>query len=169
MVLSAWRYCYQGIASVNGIIFQVDNSELSDEAKEPIFAELRAVRAYYYYLLLDMYGNVPIVTDFEETELPSNSTREELFTFIEKELIEITPLLSDDILYGRFTQNVANTLLARLYLNAEVFTGVARWQDCINACERISGYTLEPDYFANFATENQSCHLATPVNTSALR
>ena len=156
MVLSAWRYCYQGIASVNGIIFQVDNSELSDEAKEPIFAELRAVRAYYYYLLLDMYGNVPIVTDFEETELPSNSTREELFTFIEKELIEITPLLSDDILYGRFTQNVANTLLARLYLNAEVFTGVARWQDCINACERISGYTLEPDYFANFATENQS-------------
>ena len=156
MILSAWRYCYQGIASVNGIIFQVDKSELSDEAKAPIFAELRAVRAYYYFLLLDMYGNVPIVTDFENTELPSNSSREEVFTFVEQELTTVIPLLSEGVLYGRFTQNVANTLLARLYLNSEAFVGVPRWQDCINVCERIDGYTLEPDYFANFVTDNQN-------------
>lgn len=156
MVLSAWRYCFQGIASVNGIIFQVDKSDLSDEAKAPIFAELRAVRAYYYYLLLDMYGNVPIVTDFEETELPTNSSREDVFKFVEDELLSTIPLLSEEIIYGRFTQNVAYTLLARLYLNAEVFTGVPRWQDCINACEKINGYSLEPDYFANFVTDNQS-------------
>jgi hypothetical protein len=156
IILSAWRYCYQGIASVNGIIFQVDNSELSDNAKATIFAELRAVRAYYYYLLLDMYGNVPIVTDFEDTELPTNSSREDLFKFIEEELTNVIPLISDDILYGRFTQNAANTLLARLYLNSEAFVGIPRWQDCINVCERIDGYSLEPDYFANFVTDNQT-------------
>lgn len=156
MVLSAWRYCYQGIASVNGIIYQVDQSQLSQESKAPIFAELRALRAYYYYLLLDMFGNVPIVTDFEETELPSNSTRLEVFNFIEQELIEVIPLLSDNILYGRFTKNVGNTLMARLYLNSEVFTGVPRWQECITACEQIEGYALEPDYFENFKTENEN-------------
>jgi hypothetical protein len=156
IILSAWRYCYQGIASVNGIIFQVGNSELSDNAKAPIFAELRAVRAYYYYLLLDMYGNVPIVTDFEDTELPTNSNREDVFKFIEEELTIVIPLISDDILYGRITQNVANTLLARLYLNSEAFIGIPRWQDCINVCERIYGYSLEPDYFENFVTDNQT-------------
>lgn len=156
MVLSAWRYCYQGIASVNGIIFQVDQSQLSEEDKAPIFAELRAVRAYYYYLLLDMFGNVPIITDFEDEELPANSSRQEVFTFVENELLEIIPLLPEEKIYGRFTQNVANAILARLYLNAEVFTGIPRWQDCLNACEQISGYSLEPDFFANFLTENQS-------------
>ena len=52
MLLSAWRYCYAGIAKVNAIIYQVDKSGLSDEAKLPIYAELRSVRAYYYYMLL---------------------------------------------------------------------------------------------------------------------
>lgn len=155
MVLSAWRYCYQGIASVNGIIYQVEQSQLTDEAKAPIFAELRSVRAYYYYLLLDMFGNVPIVTDFEDTELPANSTRQEVFNFVELELTETIPLLSEEIIYGRFTQNVANTLLARLYLNAEAYVGTARWQDCIEACEKVKGYVLEPDYFTNFLTENE--------------
>jgi hypothetical protein len=155
MVLSSWRYCFQGIASVNGIIYQVDQSELSEEAKLPIFSELKALRAYYYYLLIDMFGNVPIVTDFEETELPINSNREEVFNFIEQELINSIPYLQDEIIYGRFTKNVAYALLARLYLNAEVFTGTPRWQDCINACEQVDGYSLEPDYFTNFLTENQ--------------
>jgi hypothetical protein len=63
--------------------------------------------------------------------------------------------LPDGVVYGRFTQNVANTLLARLYLNAEVFTGTPRWQDCISASERVTGYSLEPDYFSSFLTENQ--------------
>ena len=71
MILSAWRYCYAGIAKVNSIIYQVDKSGLTDEAKKPIYAELKSIRAYYYYLLLDMFGNVPIVTNFEDQGLPS--------------------------------------------------------------------------------------------------
>ena len=156
MILSAWRYCYGGIAKINSIIYQVEKSGLNEEAKRPIFAELRAIRAYYYYNLLDMFGNVPIVTDFEQQGLPSNSPRQEVFEFVEAELLESLPYLPPNVIYSKFTQNVAYTLLARLYLNAEAFTGVARWQDCIDMCQNVTGYTLNPDFFANFATENQT-------------
>ncbi|SDL28019.1 Starch-binding associating with outer membrane [Salinimicrobium catena] len=170
MILSAWRYSYTGIAKINSIIYQIDQSGLSEEAQTPIKAELRAVRAYYYYLLLDMFGNVPIVTDFEDQELPANSSRQEVFDFVETELLESIPHLSSEIAYSKFTQNVAYALLARLYLNSEAFVGVPRWQDCIDACRNITGYTLEPDYFANFATENQNSNeiiLAIPYDSDA--
>src|SRR6187402_1230081 len=93
MILSAWRYCYAGIAKVNSIIYQIDKSGLSNEAKAPIYAELKSIRAYYYYLLLDMFGNVPIVTSFEDQSLPSNSTREEVYNFLESELLVAVPHL----------------------------------------------------------------------------
>lgn len=152
VIWSAWKYCYAGISSVNAVIYQVEKSQLSDSDKEPIYAELRALRAYYYYMLIDLFGNVPIVTSYENTELPANSSRAEVYDFIENELTDVLPLLPETG-YGRMTQNAANTLLARLYLNSEVFIGEARWQDCIDVCDRVSGQ-LEPDYFANFKTEN---------------
>ena len=155
MILSSWRYCYTGIAKINAIIYQIDKSGLSEEDKKPIFAELKSVRAYYYYILLDMFGNVPIVTDFEDLGLPSNSSRAEVYNFVENELLEALPYLPSTIAYSKFTKNVAYSLLARLYLNSEAFIGVPRWQDCIDMCQNISGYSLEPDYFANFATQNE--------------
>lgn len=155
MILSSWRYNFQGISRVNAVIYQVNKSALNQDAKDVINAELRGLRAYYYYNLLDLFGNVPIVTSYEDLELPANSTRKQVFDFVESELKAITPLLPSTKLYGRFTQNVANTLMARLYLNAEVFTGTARWQDCIDACDKVSGYILEPDYFTNFLTNNE--------------
>lgn len=170
MILSAWRYAYTGIAKINSIIYQVDQSGLTEEAKEPIHAELRAVRAYYYYVLLDMYGNVPVITDFENQELPANSSREEVFDFVEAELLQSIPHLSEDIKYSKFTQNVAYALLARLYLNSEAFVGNPRWQDCIDASQKVTGYALEPDYFASFATENQGSNeiiFAIPYDSDA--
>lgn len=156
MILSAWKYCYQGIANVNSIIYQVDKSGLTDEDKANVKAELRGVRAYYYSLLIDQFGNVPIVTDFEQSELPQKSSRAEVFKFIENELIDIMDRLPASKAYGKFTQSVANTLLARIYLNAEVYTGTPRWQDCINACDKVTDYTLESDYYANFKTINEN-------------
>ncbi len=90
------------------------------------------------------------------TELPANSSRQEVFNFIEKELKEILPVLPTGVQYGRFTQNVGYTLLARLYLNAEVYTGKARWEDCIAACDKVTGYSLTVDYKANFAVKNET-------------
>ena len=108
MILSAWRYCFQGISNVNAVIYQVDESELTEDEKDVIKAELRGLRAYYYYLLLDMFGNVPIITDYEDLELPANSTRAGVYDFVESELSGIMDLLPATIQYGRFTQNVAN-------------------------------------------------------------
>lgn len=156
MILSAWRYCYTGIAKVNAIIYQIDKSSLSAEAKAPIYAELKSIRAYYYYQLLDMFGNVPIVTNFEDTGLPTNSTRQQVYDFVESELLTALPHLRSGVVYSKFSKNVAYALLARLYLNSEAFVGTPRWQDCIDMCQNISGYTLTADYFANFATANHT-------------
>ena len=155
LILSSWRYCYEGISKVNAVIYQVKKSELSEEEKNVVYAELRGIRAYYYSILLDMFGNVPLITNFEDTSLPKNSTRAEVYAFVESELLDIMELLPSEIIYGRITQNVANALLARLYINSEVYIGQARWQDCIDACDKISGYVLEGNYFANFLTENE--------------
>lgn len=153
VIWSAWKYNYSGISSVNAVMYQVGLSGLTEDAKAKIYAELRALRAYYYYNLLDLFGNVPIITSYEVTDLPTNSTREEVYDFIETELKEVIDLLPETG-YGRMTQNAANTLLARLYLNSEVFIGQARWQDCIDACDKVDG-SLEPNYFTNFLTENE--------------
>ena len=155
MILSAWRYNYTGIAKINAIIYQVDKSSLTDTAKAPIYAELKALRAYYYYNLLDLFGNVPIVVNFEDTSLPTNSTRKQVYDFVEKELLDAIPHLTSNVVYSKFTKNVAYSLLARLYLNSEAFIGTARWQDCITMCQKVTGYTLAPDFFANFATQNE--------------
>ncbi len=156
MILSSWRYCYTGIAKVNAIIYQVNKSGLNEEAKTPILAELRSIRAYYYYQLLDMFGNVPIVTNFEDQSLPAKSTRLQVYNFVESELLQSLPYLRPNIAYSKFTKNVAYSLLARLYLNSEVFTGVPRWQQCLDMCQQVTGYTLAPDFFTNFATNNQT-------------
>lgn len=155
-ILSAWRYCYQGIAKINSIIYQVERSGLEEAARTPIYAELKAIRAYYYYLLLDMFGNVPIVTDFEDQTMPTNSTRREVYDFVEAEWENALPHLASGVVYSKFTKNVVYSLLARLYLNSESYIGQPRWQDCLNMCQNVTGYSLAPDFFQNFATENQT-------------
>ena len=154
-MLAGWRYAFTGVSKVNAIIYQVEQSGLSEEGKRTVEAELRGLRAYYYWLLLDEFGNVPIVTDFTQKELPANSKRADVYAFVEKELTDIMPYLPTGIQYGRFTQNVANTLLGRLYLNAEVYTGTPQWKKCLEACEKVTGYSLMANYKANFFTENQ--------------
>ncbi|MCF8358977.1 MAG: RagB/SusD family nutrient uptake outer membrane protein [Prolixibacteraceae bacterium] len=154
LVLSAWRYCYGGINKINLIIDQVEKSELSEEEQMVVKAELRGVRAYFYYMLLDLYGNVPITTKASDENV-TNSTRADVYAFVENELLDIIDLLPEEKIYGRFTQGVAYTLMARLYLNSEVFIGEPRWQDCINACDKVQGYTLENNFFTSFLTDNE--------------
>ncbi len=156
MVLSAWRYCYGGISSCNFVIHSIEQSGLTEEEKVTAKAEIRGVRAYYYYQLLDMFGNVPIVTSYVDTVVPTNSSRAEVYDFVESELTEINEYLQPAIRYGLFTQNVCNTLLARLYINSEVFVGTPRWQDCIDACDRVNGYKLLGRTLNNFVTENET-------------
>lgn len=160
-VLAGWRYAMTGVSKVNAIIYQVEQSGLSDEQKKSVEAELRGLRAYYYYLLLDEFGNVPIVTDFTSKEMPENSSRADVYQFVESELNDIMSYLPSGISYGRFTQNVAHMLQARLYLNSGVYLGTGEptkenLQKCIAACDAISGYSLTSDYKANFFIKNET-------------
>ena len=118
-------------------------SELSGDEVNVFIAEARFLRAYAYYNLLDLYGNVPLTTEIS-TDLPTQSNRTELFNFIESELMEIESILLASNEYGRVDNVAAHALLSRLYLNAEAWTGQDRYADCITYSQNVinSGYTL---------------------------
>ena len=118
-------------------------SELSGDEVSVFVAEARFLRAYAYYNLLDLYGNVPLTTEIS-TELPTQSNRTELFNFIESELMEIESILLASNEYGRVDNIAAHALLSRLYLNAEAWTGQDRYADCITYSQNVinSGYSL---------------------------
>ena len=118
-------------------------SELSGDEVNVFIAEARFLRAYAYYNLLDLYGNVPLTTEIS-TELPTQSNRTELFNFIESELMEIESTLLASNEYGRVDNIAAHALLSRLFLNAESWTGQDRYAVCITYSQNVinSGYTL---------------------------
>ena len=106
-------------------------------------AEVRFLRAMYYYFLMDCFGNVPFATKLMSTP-PEQIQRAELFKWIEEELLAVKDQLlapaarkSSDSGYGRADQDAANLLLARMYLNAEVYTGSARWADAQTYAEKV--------------------------------
>ena len=113
-------------------------------------AEVRFIRALDYYFLMDGWGNVPFVTGIT-SEKPEQYSRAEMFNFIESELLEIEPQLSaavaknsGDAGYGRVDKAAAWLLLARMYLNAEVYTGTARYDKAAQYAEQVmnSSYKL---------------------------
>lgn len=104
-------------------------------------AELKMVRAIAYFMMMDLYGNVPIYTDYGDFSPKPNVPRAKVFEFIEGEIKAAIPSLSADVsvaTYGRATKFTAYALLAKMYLNAEVYTGTPRWKDCIEACDNVT-------------------------------
>lgn len=106
-------------------------------------AEVRFIRALHYYYLMDCFGNVPFATQLMATS-PEQIQRADLFVWIEGELKEITGQMlapavrkDTDDGYGRADQDAANLLLARMYLNAEVYTGTARWSEAKEYAEKV--------------------------------
>ena len=86
------------------------------EKRKKVDCRIESTEGSYYYILIDLYGNVPIVTDFKDTSLPQQSTRKEVFDFIVKEITENMDLLSETprgYYYGRFNKWAAHALLAK--------------------------------------------------------
>jgi hypothetical protein len=161
-----WNFCFAGVNTANRLIavFQdlVDNGKVTQEDADGYFAELKTLRAFFYYVLLDTFGNVPIVTGFADAEpFPPTDSKEEVYAFIESELLENRDKLTKDIggaAYGRANYWVAQTILAKLYLNAEVYNGNAEWVKARDVCDDIiddGDFELETDYFANFNVKNE--------------
>lgn len=153
-----------GINAANRIVAQIEAGELpfaNKEQENAILTELRAIRAFWYSRLLDTHGNVPIVTDYTDTEVPKQSTRKEVYDFVTSELEAViaSGQLSEDVnaeTYGRMNLWSAYMVLARVYLNAGVYTGTPAWQKALDAAQKVidSGkYQLSADYSDNFKVD----------------
>jgi hypothetical protein len=159
-----WNNAYAGITNCNRLLYQLDNNLIPlTSGKDSVEAELKVLRASFYYELVDFFGNVPIITKFDVPKgyLPPQSSRTDVYNFIVTDIKTNIPLLStknDVSTYARFNKWAAYGLLAKIYLNAGVYTGTPDWQDCIDACNQVinSGlYSLEAVQANVFATQNQ--------------
>lgn len=161
----------QGISYVNEYLRQTAPARLEargvDEALaaeiDGFRAEARFIRAYLYWMALDCFGSVPFSTEdspFGGTFSPPQKSRTYIYDFCVSELQDLmsdeSPMPAPRSLYPRADKGAAAGLLARMYLNSEVYTGVPRWEEAKAVCEDIfrMGYSLCPDYAALFRGDN---------------
>ncbi len=125
-------------------------------------AEARFLRALSYYHALDLFGNVPFVTEENEPGafFPEQINRADLYDYIETELLAIEGQLIDARAneYARADKAAAWMLLAKLYLNSEVYIGQQKYAECLTYCNKIigAGYTIEPEYKNLFLADNDN-------------
>lgn len=185
---NVWKYLYKVIVLSTKSLETIEKHKalLTEQQRVDYSAEVRAVRAMYYYYAMDMFGRIPILqSSTQKTADIRQSNRSDVFWYVVKELQDVTPLLANEHsnlqgnYYGRVTRPVAWFLLAKLSLNAEVYTDddwtdssrpdgktimfdingnkKNAWQTCVHYCDLITaaGYTLEADYTKNFAVHNE--------------
>lgn len=154
---------YYNIALCNEFLRNANNASFSgnDAVKMQEYkAEARFMRALFYYHALDLYRYIPMVTENDPvgSYIPPRYTPQQTFNYIESELRSCAGdlLPASACPYGQASKGAAYTLLAKLYLNSEVFTGVAKYAECREACEQVMnmGYSLESDYSKLFNADN---------------
>ncbi len=163
VMTGGYGFCYDGISMCNQILYQLKESPVTFATKNNVIAEVKMARAFFYYRAMDWFGNIPLSTDFKDVTLPQQSTRQQVWDFLVKEindnigLLDAAPTTAN---YGRTsTKAMANMMLAKLYLNAEKWTGTAKWDEAIAAADAViktPGYSLSSNYFSNFAVNNST-------------
>jgi len=160
VVNNVWNFCYGGINTCNRLIATFESAGGEDAAA--FISELKVLRAYYHLIVLDVFGQAPIVDTFDVPDgfKPSSVTRQELYDWVLNELTVNVPALPQEnsrSTYGRVNYYAGQAMLMSLYLNAEVYTGTAQWEECIAACDEIinsTAFAMEGDFFSNFAVMN---------------
>ena len=165
-VSDAYYRAYYAITICNEFLRQFSDSKLAsfsaaDQATLKTFrAEARFVRAFYYFWVLDLFRQGPMVTENDKigAYIPEVANSEELFAYIETELNECQADMLDraSSVYGRAPRAAAWMLLSRLYLNAETYTNKSYYTDCVTYSKKVieEGYTLESDYAKLFNADN---------------
>lgn len=164
-VTAIWQWGFSGINTCNRLLTVIDAANSPASIKTAYTAEIRAMRALYYYFMMDSYGNVPIITTFPVATPPANQPRAKVFDFIESELKAVLPLLPaktsnstiNTTQYGRPTKGMAFALLAKMYLNAPVYNGTNRNQDVVTMADSVqanTNYSLTPKYRDIFLPTN---------------
>ena len=187
-IQATWEYLYKVVMLCNKSLEEIERfGETHTDEVLPVYrAEVQAMRAMYYYYLMDMFGRVPLVLSSSPAMKDVvQSERKAVFDFVIQQLQEAAPLLSEvhsnqsGPYYGRITRPVVLFLLAKITLNAEVYTDndwtdnqrpdgrniyfevdgkrLNAWQTVITYCDQLKdmGYRLEPDYRTNFAVFNE--------------
>lgn len=170
------------ITFANDFIKQCDESTLNSKGftssqKQELFElrdEVRFLRAYFYYMMIDLFGNPPFFTETHKIgTLPAQGTRKQVFEYIESELLDIVGTNGyirepQDQEYGRASKGAAWALLARLYLNAEVYAGEAHYTEAAEYAEKVinAGYSLKSNYEHLFLADNNlnNPEIILPIN-----
>lgn len=156
-----FRYLYNRIyytvPQANNLLLVLGSVDV--ENKNQIIGEVKFLRALAYYYLIDAFGRGVLATEENlgaSAPLPE-STRIELFNYVENELTSIEGDMPDSNTYGRANKSVVRMLLAKLYMNAEVYTGTPRFDDALTFVSKVineGGYSLEPEFVSNFSADN---------------
>lgn len=169
LLLGMFSRAHLSVALANNFLRETTDDKLnarnvSESTRNDITtyrAEARLMRAMAYYYMMDLFGKA----NFADETTPINSQpevydRAQLFAFIESELkdIESDLVAPRQNEYGRADKAVAHMILAKIYLNAEVYIGENKYSDCINYCEQIisGGYQLADNYLHNFMADNNT-------------
>ncbi len=147
---NGWGYCFSSIATVNNLLKSFGTNEI-------LRSELEVLRALSYLWLIDAYGNVPIITEIDTDPTPPTKTRAEVYAFIESSILNNIDNLPATKTYTTVNFFVAQAMLAKLYLNAEIYKGTPEWQKAADACQEIIDggvYSLEANFFDNFKSDN---------------
>ncbi len=155
-----WFRFYEGVAEANRLI-EVANTWEDNKETSTFKAKLKIMRGYYYYLIIDNYGDAPYVTSYSNApEYPTKISRSSLFDSVVTDIESSIPLLSEDITKTGVSKGMAYSLLAKLYLNAETYTGrTDLWDEAEAACDSVIAlglYRLEITVTGAFVTENQN-------------
>jgi hypothetical protein len=159
ILTKAWEMVFAGITACNEILGVLEPIDF--EGKERVLAEIKILRAYYYYWALDNWGNIPFTIDFSTQQLPEQKNRQFVYDFIVQEILDNIDLIQDmptPEYYGRVTKGMAYTFLAKLYINAEEWVGQNKYAEAAAACDQVialQAYQIEDDYFANFKVHNE--------------
>ncbi|MDB5019419.1 MAG: RagB/SusD family nutrient uptake outer membrane protein [Pedobacter sp.] len=157
----SWGDISRGITKCNFTLNLLNTLKEKPANVDQINAEIKVLRAFYLFLFMDLYGNVPLVTDFQtDPSTVVTVPRKEVFAFIESELNTNVPLLEDKTSsnYGHFNKWGGYMLLGKLYLNAQVYTGTPQWAKAEAALDMVvkSGkYALQPNFLDNFIVNNE--------------
>jgi len=157
----AWNSVFEGISACNEVIYETEQTEITFPEKDRIVAEIKILRAFMYYWGIDNWGNIPFSVDFTDKKLSEQKDRKFVFDYIEQDILDNIDKLQSvptPTYYGRVTQGMAYTLLAKLYLNAKEWIGEDQFQKSVDACNKVialNSYRIENDFFANFKVHNE--------------
>ena len=158
-----FRYLYNRIyytvPQCNNLLNVLESASTS--TPESVKSEVRFLRSLAYFYLIDTFGKGVLATEenFGTSEYLPQVSRQELFAYVEAELLAIEPTIGDNNGYGRANTFVVDMLLSKLYLNAEVYTGTERYSDAAVYLKKIiteGGYSLESNFLKNFSGNNDS-------------